>query len=62
MVLTGVATDVCVESTWRHGFMLDYFIVVPVDMVATASAGAHAAALENQERYFGVPSRAGPQI
>ncbi len=58
LVVTGVATNVCVESTWRHGFMLDYFVVVPVELVACADAAAHAAALVSLELNFGVASRA----
>lgn len=58
LVLVGVATNICVESTWRHGFMLDYFIVVPVELVASGSPAAHAAALDNLANYFGVPSSA----
>ena len=62
LVLTGVATNVCVESTWRHGFMLDYYVVVPVDLVACGDAAAHAAALQNLERYFGVSTHAADLI
>jgi ureidoacrylate peracid hydrolase len=58
LVPTGVATNVCVESTWRHGFMLDYFVVVPVELVACGNPAAHAAALQNLERYFGVAGTA----
>jgi ureidoacrylate peracid hydrolase len=55
LIVTGVSTNVCVESTWRHGFMLDYFIVVPEDLVACGSGVKfHDMALENLQRYFGV--------
>jgi ureidoacrylate peracid hydrolase len=57
IVPTGVATNVCVESTWRHGFMLDFFVVVPEDLVASSDNGAHVAALENLTRYFGQTSQ-----
>jgi len=55
LVITGVSTNVCAESTWRHGFMLNYFIIVPEDLVACASElRFHEMALENLKRYFGV--------
>jgi ureidoacrylate peracid hydrolase len=55
LILTGVATNGCVESTARDGFMLDYYIVFVDDCSATASGPApHAATLRNIESAFGV--------
>ena len=54
LVFTGVATNVCVESTLRDGFFLEYFGVVLAD--ATHQAGpafAQQAALFNIETFFG---------
>jgi len=53
LVLTGVATNVCVESTARDGFMRDYHIVVASDLTAGASDAAKQASLRNLGTYFG---------
>src|ERR1700722_10984540 len=48
LIMTGVGTNVCVESTARDGFMLDYNIVFLSDCTATASPEpAHEATLAN---------------
>jgi ureidoacrylate peracid hydrolase len=54
LVVTGVASNVCVESTARDGFMKDYYIVFPADASATTSKAAHEATLQNIRDYFGV--------
>ena len=54
LVFTGIATNVCVESTLRDGFFLEYFGVVLAD--ATHQAGPpeiHTASLYNIETFFG---------
>ena len=54
LVFTGIATNVCVESTLRDGFFLEYFGVVLHD--ATHHAGPdfmQKAALFNIEKFFG---------
>ena len=58
LVFAGTATNVCVESTARHGAMLDFDVVVVEDGVAATDPDAHHATLENLERFFGhvVPS------
>jgi ureidoacrylate peracid hydrolase len=54
LIMTGVGTNVCVESTARDGFMLDYNIVFLSDCTATASpSGAHEATLQNMRSFFG---------
>jgi ureidoacrylate peracid hydrolase len=53
LVMTGVSTNVCVESTARHGFMLDYNIAFVKDACASTSRTAHDMTLENIDRYFG---------
>lgn len=53
-MFTGIATNVCVESTLRDGFFLEYFGVVLAD--ATHQAGPEfiqQAALYNIETFFG---------
>lgn len=54
LIMTGVATNVCVESTARDGFMLDYHIVFTSDGTATSRPEAHESTLENIRRHFGV--------
>jgi ureidoacrylate peracid hydrolase len=54
LVFTGIATNVCVESTLRDGFFLEYFGVVLED--ATHQAGpefVQKAAIYNVETFFG---------
>jgi ureidoacrylate peracid hydrolase len=53
LVMTGVATNVCVESTARDGFMRDYYVVFTSDGTATYSRQDHDATLRNIDRYFG---------
>jgi ureidoacrylate peracid hydrolase len=53
VVMTGVATDVCVVSTAREAFMRDYYAIMVDDGTATFSPEDHAAALRNFDRYFG---------
>lgn len=53
VVMTGVATDVCVATTAREAFMRDYYAVMVDDGTATFSADDHAATLRNFDRYFG---------
>ncbi|GHB10644.1 pyrimidine utilization protein B [Salinicola rhizosphaerae] len=54
LLFSGIATNVCVESTLRDGFFLEYFGTVLED--ATYQAGppsAQAAAIFNIETFFG---------
>lgn len=53
LVIVGLATNVCVESTVRDGFMRDYHIVVPADMTEGTSVDAKAWSLKNIETFFG---------
>jgi len=53
LVMTGVSTNVCVESTARHGYMLDYNIIFMKDACASYSKQAHEMTLENIDQYFG---------
>ncbi len=54
LVMTGVGTNVCVESTARDGFMRDYNIVFLSDCTATSSQEAHDATLANIRQFFGI--------
>jgi len=53
LIITGTATNVCVESTAREGFMLDYNIVLVKDCVASGHIDLHNATLKNIELLFG---------
>lgn len=53
IIVTGVATNVCVESTVRDGFMLDYHIVVPSDLTEATEPAAKKWSLHNIDNFFG---------
>ncbi|MEJ2715637.1 MAG: cysteine hydrolase [Deltaproteobacteria bacterium] len=53
LVITGVATNVCVESTARDGFMHDYHIVVPANLTEGTSPEAKKWSLSNIDLFFG---------
>jgi ureidoacrylate peracid hydrolase len=53
IVLTGVATNVCVETTAREGFVRDYYVVLVSDGTATYTPEDHNATLRNIDRFFG---------
>lgn len=53
VVVTGVATNVCVESTARDAFMRDYFVIMPADCCATYSNAEQEATVANISKYFG---------
>jgi nicotinamidase-related amidase len=56
LVLTGIATEVCVESTARDGFFQDYPVVLVNDCMSSFSPERHAATLTVVARSFGVIS------
>ena len=53
LVMTGVATNVCVESTLREAFFHGYYIVMPPDCVGSANAYLHEASIKTVEQIFG---------
>lgn len=53
LVMSGGATNVCVESTIREGFMLDYNIVVVEDACATVSRELQEGSLASVRGWFG---------
>ena len=53
ILLTGVVTNVCVETTARDGFNRDYHILFVEDCCGAYDLSEHAATLSNIERYFG---------
>ena len=53
LILTGVATDVCVRATAQDAQQLNYRVVVPKECVAGTNNDRHLAALENIRYLFG---------
>jgi ureidoacrylate peracid hydrolase len=59
IIMAGVATNVCVESTARDGCFLDYYVVFLSDCTATNDGpAAQEATLENMRHHFGVVATA----
>jgi ureidoacrylate peracid hydrolase len=52
VIITGVVTSGCVESTVRHAFFKDYHVVVPRDAVHESSKERHETGLEVMTRSF----------
>ena len=53
LIMTGTATNVCVESTARDGFFRDYYIAFTSDCAGTYSKEDQEATLNNISRFFG---------
>jgi ureidoacrylate peracid hydrolase len=54
LLFVGTATNVCVESTLRHAFFLDYFPVLVSDAVSNAGSDTtHQATILNVRSHFG---------
>ena len=53
-IVTGVSTNVCVESTFRAAFDLGYYVIVPQDATASWSLELGEAALANVTHRFGL--------
>lgn len=53
VILTGVATNACVESTGRDVYMHDYYLIFVSDGAATTSQAAHDSTLANIDQFFG---------
>jgi ureidoacrylate peracid hydrolase len=58
LILAGVATNVCVESTLRSAFFRDFEIVLIEDCCAARNVRAHEATLDNVRQYFGIVASA----
>lgn len=52
VLISGVATNVCVETAAREAFMNDYNVIVLEDCVASDETELHAASLKNLSRHF----------
>jgi ureidoacrylate peracid hydrolase len=53
LLMAGVTTNVCVESTARDAFMRDWRVVLVEDCAAAPTKGEHESAVHNIRTYFG---------
>jgi len=53
LLLTGVATDTCVESTGRDAYFADYYVTIVSDCCGAASESDHLGALKRFDRDYG---------
>lgn len=53
LILTGVSTNICVESTARQAFMDGFYVVVVEDCVAAYTEDEQRIALKNIKGFFG---------
>ncbi|MBI4491447.1 MAG: cysteine hydrolase [Chloroflexi bacterium] len=58
VLMAGVATSVCVESTGRDAFMRDFYVVLVEDCCGSVDARTHANAVEHFDHYFGIVVKA----
>ncbi|MGH7768212.1 MAG: cysteine hydrolase family protein [Candidatus Binatia bacterium] len=54
VLTTGVATNVCVETTTRDAYMYDYYVTMVGDCSAAYDPKLHESTLENMRRHFGL--------
>lgn len=54
VLVTGVATNVCVETTARDAYMFDYYVTFVEDCAAAYDPKLHETTLENMRRHFGM--------
>ncbi len=54
VIITGVMTEVCVESTARSALDYDYYVIIPEDCTATTTEQRKCASLDAIGTYFGV--------
>lgn len=53
LLLTGIATDTCVESTGRDAYFRDYYVTLVADCCGAASEDDHRMALKRFDRDYG---------
>ena len=54
VLVCGVATNVCVETTARDGYMYDYYVTLIDDCSAAYETKLHLGTLDNIRRHFGL--------
>jgi ureidoacrylate peracid hydrolase len=57
LLLTGVSTDTCVESTGRDAYFIDYYVTMVSDCCGAMSESDHLGALKRFERDYGLVAR-----
>jgi ureidoacrylate peracid hydrolase len=58
LIMTGISSNTCVESTSRDGFMLDYYVVFVDDCAGDFTKEWHDGAVANIELRFGLVTTA----
>jgi ureidoacrylate peracid hydrolase len=53
LLMTGFQTNICVETTARHGYLKGYYIALVADCTGAPTLAEHEAALFNIKTYFG---------
>lgn len=53
LLVTGVATNICVESVLRDGFMRDYHVVLIEDCAGAYTDNAHRSTVDNTRAFLG---------
>jgi ureidoacrylate peracid hydrolase len=53
LLVTGVATNICVESVLRDGFMRDYHVVLVEDCAGAYTERAHQSTVDNVRSFLG---------
>jgi ureidoacrylate peracid hydrolase len=53
LILTGFTTNVCVETTARHGYIKGYWIILVSDCTDAPTQREYESAIFNIEKYFG---------
>jgi ureidoacrylate peracid hydrolase len=59
LIFTGLATNVCVESSVRDAYQRDYWTVMVSDCTAASAPDLHHASLRSIERNFGLVATSG---
>ena len=54
VLVTGIATNVCVETTARDAYMYDYYVTMIDDCSAAYEAKLHLGTLDNMRHHFGL--------
>lgn len=54
LIVTGVLTNVCCESTIRDGCMLGFYVMMPGDCAASYSRSDHERCLNDIEKFYGM--------
>jgi nicotinamidase-related amidase len=53
LLMTGFTTNVCVETTARHGYIKGYYIVLAADCAGAPTPAEHESGVFNIKTYFG---------